>query len=117
MGNRAAAFRSSRLPLPILSEFSRPPPTGWATQARAMPIVTVVGAGLAGCEVAWQLAERGIEVRLVEQKPIARHPAQASDGLCEVVCSNSVRGGEVANSVVLLKEELLRGESLIMACA
>jgi methylenetetrahydrofolate--tRNA-(uracil-5-)-methyltransferase len=82
-----------------------------------MPFVTVVGAGLAGCEVAWQLAERSIDVRLVEQKPIARTPAQTSDGLCELVCSNSMRGAALANAVGLLKEELRRAGSLILACA
>ncbi len=54
-----------------------------------MQKVTVVGAGLAGCEAAWQLAERGVEVRLVEQKPLARTPAQTTDVFCELVCSNS----------------------------
>src|SRR5271154_3007016 len=79
--------------------------------------VTIIGAGLAGCEAAWQLAERGIDVRLVEQKPIARTPAQSSDALCELVCSNSMRGAAVVNAVGLLKEELRRAGSLILACA
>jgi methylenetetrahydrofolate--tRNA-(uracil-5-)-methyltransferase len=82
-----------------------------------MPSVTVVGAGLAGCEVAWQLAERGIDVRLVEQKPLARTPAQTTDALCELVCSNSMRGASLGNAVGLLKEELRRAGSLILACA
>src|SRR5580658_10250392 len=82
-----------------------------------MPAVTVVGAGLAGCEVAWQLAEQGIDVRLVEQKPHARTPAQNSDALCELVCSNSMRGASLSNAVGLLKEELRRAGSLVMACA
>jgi methylenetetrahydrofolate--tRNA-(uracil-5-)-methyltransferase len=82
-----------------------------------MPSVTVVGAGLAGCEVAWQLAERGIHVRLVEQKPHARTPAQTTDALCELVCSNSMRGASLANAVGLLKEELRRVGSLILGCA
>jgi methylenetetrahydrofolate--tRNA-(uracil-5-)-methyltransferase len=82
-----------------------------------MPIVTVVGAGLAGCEAAWQLAERGIDVRLVEQKPVARTPAQTTDALCELVCSNSMRGAALANAVGLLKEELRRAGSLVLACA
>jgi methylenetetrahydrofolate--tRNA-(uracil-5-)-methyltransferase len=82
-----------------------------------MPSVTVVGAGLAGCEVAWQLAERGIDVRLVEQKPHARTPAQTTDALCELVCSNSMRGASLANAVGLLKEELRRAGSLILECA
>jgi methylenetetrahydrofolate--tRNA-(uracil-5-)-methyltransferase len=82
-----------------------------------MPSVTVVGAGLSGCEAAWQLAERGIDVRLVDQKPHARTPAQTSDALCELVCSNSMRGAALANAVGLLKEELRRSGSLVLACA
>ncbi len=79
--------------------------------------VVVVGAGLAGCEVAWQLAERGIDVSLVEQKPLARTPAQTTDALCELVCSNSMRGASLANAVGLLKEELRRAGSFILGCA
>ncbi len=79
--------------------------------------VTVVGAGLAGCEVAWQLAERGVDVVLVEQKPHARTAAQTSDKLCELVCSNSMRGAALVNAVGLLKEELRRAGSLILRCA
>jgi methylenetetrahydrofolate--tRNA-(uracil-5-)-methyltransferase len=79
--------------------------------------VTVVGAGLAGCEAAWQLAERGVDVRLVEQKPLARTPAQTTDTFCELVCSNSMRGASLANAVGLLKEELRRAGSLILSCA
>jgi methylenetetrahydrofolate--tRNA-(uracil-5-)-methyltransferase len=82
-----------------------------------MPKVTVVGAGLAGCEAAWQLAQRGVDVSLVEQKPLARTPAQVSDALCELVCSNSMRGASLANAVGLLKEELRRVGSLVLACA
>jgi methylenetetrahydrofolate--tRNA-(uracil-5-)-methyltransferase len=79
--------------------------------------VTIVGAGLAGCEAAWQLAERGIDVRLFEQKPLARTAAQTTDHLSELVCSNSMRGAALVNAVGLLKEELRRAGSLIMACA
>ena len=79
--------------------------------------VMVVGGGLAGCEAAFQLAERGIEVDLVEQKPKARTPAQNTDGLCELVCSNSMRGAALVNAVGLLKEELRRAGSLVMAAA
>src|ERR1700735_4710379 len=79
--------------------------------------VTVVGAGLAGCELAWQLAERGVDVRLVEQKPLARTPAQTTDTFCELVCSNSMRGASLGNAVGLLKEERRRAGSLILACA
>ncbi len=79
--------------------------------------VTIVGAGLAGCEAAWQLAERGISVRLLEQKPHRRTPAQTTDHLCELVCSNSLRGAALVNAVGLLKEEMRRAGSLIMTCA
>ena len=79
--------------------------------------VTVVGAGLAGCEAAWQLAERGIDVRLIEQKPYARTAAQTTDAFCELVCSNSMRGASLTNAVGLLKEELRRAGSLVLACA
>lgn len=77
--------------------------------------VTVVGGGLAGCECAWQLAERGVRVTLVEMKPHKRTPAQSLDGLAELVCSNSFRGADISNAVGLLKEEMRRAGSLIMA--
>ena len=77
--------------------------------------VTIVGGGLAGCECAWQLAERGVEVTIVEQKPHRRTPAQKGDGLAELVCSNSFRGAALGNAVGLLKEEMRRAGSLIMA--
>lgn len=77
--------------------------------------VTIVGGGLAGCECAWQLAERGVEVTLVEQKPHKRTPAQHGDGLAELVCSNSFRGAALGNAVGLLKEEMRRAGSLVMA--
>src|SRR5882724_277737 len=82
-----------------------------------MKAVTVVGGGLAGCEAAWQLAERGIEVTILEQKPEKRTPAQTGDGLAELVCSNSMRGAALSNAVGLLKEELRRGGSLVMQIA
>lgn len=77
--------------------------------------VTIVGAGLAGSECAYQLAERGLRVRLIEQKPKARTPAQRGDGLAELVCSNSFRGAALVNAVGLLKEEMRRAGSLVMA--
>src|ERR1043165_7691942 len=82
-----------------------------------MKPVTVVGGGLAGCEAAWQLAERGIEVTILEQKPKKRTPAQTGDGLCELVCSNSMRGAALSNAVGLLKEELRRVGSLVLTVA
>ena len=82
-----------------------------------MSRVTVVGAGLAGSECAWQLAQRGIEVTLYEMKPRKRSPAHVSDGFAELVCSNSLRSDELTNAVGLLKEEMRRLGSLIMTCA
>jgi len=80
-----------------------------------MPLVTVVGAGLAGCEAAWQLAERGVDVLLLEQKPLARTPAQTSDAFCELVCSNSFRADDwETNAVGLLHAEMRIAGSLIM---
>ncbi|MBK9266447.1 MAG: methylenetetrahydrofolate--tRNA-(uracil(54)-C(5))-methyltransferase (FADH(2)-oxidizing) TrmFO [Polyangiaceae bacterium] len=76
--------------------------------------VTIVGAGLAGCEAAYQLAERGFRVRLFEMKPAKRTPAQTTDHFAELVCSNSLRGAALANAVGLLKEELRRCGSLVM---
>jgi len=79
--------------------------------------VTVIGGGLAGCEAAWQLAERGLLVRLTEMKPLERSPAQKSDLLAELVCSNSLRSGNPLNAVGLLKEEMARIGSLVIRCA
>ena len=79
--------------------------------------VTVVGAGLAGCEAAWQLAAHGVRVRLIEMKPDKKTPAHVSDDFCELVCSNSLRSAELTNAVGLLKEEMRRLGSLVMACA
>ena len=79
--------------------------------------VTVIGAGLAGCEAAWQLAERGISVTLKEMKPHKMTPAHHSAGFAELVCSNSLRSDQLENAVGLLKEELRRCGSLILRCA
>jgi len=79
--------------------------------------VTVIGAGLAGCEAAWQLATRGIHVRLIEMKPQKMTPAHVSSDYAELVCSNSLRSDELANAVGLLKGELRQLGSLIMECA
>ena len=79
--------------------------------------VTVVGAGLAGSEAAWQLAERGIHVRLYEMKPEKMTPAHHSPNFAELVCSNSLRSDELTNAVGLLKEELRELGSLVMRCA
>ena len=77
----------------------------------------VIGAGLAGCEAAYQLAERGIMVRLYEMKPVNRSPAHTSDAFGELVCSNSLRSDRLQNAVGLLKEELRRLNSLILRAA
>ena len=82
-----------------------------------MEAVTVIGAGLAGCEAAWQLARRGIPVDLREMKPEKMTPAHHSPDFAELVCSNSLRSDQLENAVGLLKEELRRCDSLIMACA
>lgn len=81
------------------------------------PSATVIGGGLAGCEAAWQLAERGISVRLIEMKPLKMSPAHHKDQLAELVCSNSFRGDQLTNAVGLLKEEMRLMNSLIMRCA
>ena len=77
----------------------------------------VVGAGLAGCEAAYQLAKRGVKVRLFEMKPSKRTPAHSSDDFCELCCSNSLRAEGLKNAVGLLKEELRRLDSLVIRCA
>ena len=82
-----------------------------------MTTVKVIGAGLAGCEAAWQLAQRGLAVELYEMKPYKMTPAHHSAGFAELVCSNSFRGDRLENAVGLLKEELRRCGSLILACA
>ena len=79
--------------------------------------VKVIGAGLAGCEAAWQLANRDIDVRLHEMKPKKMTPAHHSPDFAELVCSNSLRGDRLENAVGLLKEELRRLDGLILSCA
>ena len=81
-------------------------------------MIRVIGAGLAGCEAAWYLARHGEEVELVEQKPVRRSPAHSSDGLCELVCSNSLKSDDVfGNACGLLKEEMRRLGSVTMEAA
>jgi len=79
--------------------------------------VKVIGAGLAGSEAAWQLAQRGIRVELIEMKPHKKSPAHHTDTFAELVCSNSLRGDRLENAVGLLKEELRRLDSIIISCA
>src|SRR5919112_6569468 len=82
-----------------------------------MARVTVVGGGLAGSEAAWQVAARGVAVTLHEMRPVKPTAVHKTDGLAELVCSNSFRGDKLDNAVGLLKEEMRRLGSLIMRCA
>ncbi|MBE5039279.1 methylenetetrahydrofolate--tRNA-(uracil(54)-C(5))-methyltransferase (FADH(2)-oxidizing) TrmFO [Ructibacterium gallinarum] len=77
----------------------------------------IIGAGLAGCEAAWQAAEMGISIRLCEMKPVKFSPAHTLKSYAELVCSNSLRADGLHNAVGLLKEEMRRLHSLIMECA
>ena len=79
--------------------------------------VTVIGAGLAGSEAAWQMARRGVNVTLCEMKPQKRTPAHVTDDFAELCCSNSLRSDQLENAVGLLKEEMRRLGSLILQCA
>lgn len=83
----------------------------------AKEYVNVIGAGLAGCEAAWQIANRGVRVRLYEMKPKKKTPAHHSERYAELVCSNSLRSSQLNNAVGLLKEELKLLGSLIMEAA
>jgi methylenetetrahydrofolate--tRNA-(uracil-5-)-methyltransferase len=82
-----------------------------------MSDVTIVGAGLAGCEAAWQLAQRGLRVRLVEMRPARQTPAHVTDQFAELVCSNSLGSTRLDRALGLLKEEMRRLGSLVIACA
>ncbi|UXS67104.1 FADH(2)-oxidizing methylenetetrahydrofolate--tRNA-(uracil(54)-C(5))-methyltransferase TrmFO [Staphylococcus chromogenes] len=82
-----------------------------------MTTVNVIGAGLAGSEAAFQLAERGISVNLYEMRPVKQTPAHHTDKFAELVCSNSLRGNALTNAVGVLKEEMRRLDSLIIAAA
>ena len=82
-----------------------------------MSKVTVIGAGLAGSEAAWQLAQRGIQVELIEMRPVKSGPAHHTANFAELVCSNSLRSDRLTNAVGLLKEEMRLCHSLIMAAA
>lgn len=80
-------------------------------------MINVIGGGLAGCEAAFQIAKRGVEVRLYDMKPGRKSPAHSMDGLCELVCSNSFRSDRVENAAGLLKAEMRKLGSLIMQSA
>lgn len=77
----------------------------------------IIGGGLAGCEAAWQAAERGIKVKLYEMKPLVFSPAHTNENLCELVCSNSLKGNGLDNACGLLKEEMRRMGSIVIKCA
>ena len=79
--------------------------------------VTIIGAGLAGCEACWQLVSRGIPVRLIEMRPKQKSPAHHSERFAELVCSNSLRSDSLNNAVGILKEEMRQLDSLIMQSA
>ena len=86
------------------------------TAANAHPPVTIVGAGLAGSEAAWQLAQRGFQVDLFEMRPEKQTEAHHTGDFAELVCSNSLGSRLVDRAQGLLKEELRRLDSLIIAC-
>ena len=79
--------------------------------------INVIGAGLAGCECAYQIAKRGINVRLFEMKPTKKTAAHKSDLFCELICSNSLKALRIESAAGLLKEEMRRLDSLLMRCA
>jgi methylenetetrahydrofolate--tRNA-(uracil-5-)-methyltransferase len=79
--------------------------------------INVIGGGLAGVEAAWQAAESGVKVRLYEMRPVTSTPAHRTDKLAEIVCSNSLKSDENGSAPYLLKEELRRGNSLVMEAA
>ena len=79
--------------------------------------INVIGGGLAGCEAAYQIAKRGVKVKLYEMKPIKFSPAHSNPNLAEIVCSNSFKSASITNACGLLKEELRRLDSLLIRCA
>src|SRR5436309_8303798 len=80
-------------------------------------VINVIGGGLAGVEAAWQAAEMGAGVRLYEMRPVQQTPAHRTDKLAEIVCSNSLKTDEPGSAPYLLKEELRRGDSLVLEAA
>lgn len=79
--------------------------------------ITIIGGGLAGCEAAYQIAKRGIKVKLYEMKPKVFSPAHSNENLAEIVCSNSFKSNLITNACGLLKEELRMLDSLLIKCA
>src|SRR5512134_3876128 len=90
---------------------------GNTTVGAAIREVIVVGAGLAGCEAAWQLAERGHRVTLVEMRPVRQTPAHQTDGLAELVCTNSFKSEDLGNAHGLLKAEMRSLGSILLRAA
>ena len=84
---------------------------------RMTQVVNVVGAGLAGSEASYQLAQRGVKVNLIEMRPVKQTPAHHTDKFAELVCSNSLRGNALTNAVGVLKEEMRQLDSLIISAA
>src|SRR5438552_3117233 len=82
-----------------------------------MDEIIIIGGGLAGVEAAWQAASAGARVRLFEMRPVKQTPAHRTDKLAEIVCSNSLKSDEPGSASHLLKEELRRGDSLVMEAA
>src|SRR5437016_14659734 len=81
------------------------------------PTVTIIGAGLAGCEAAWQCARRGVKVTLYEMRPMRSTPAHQTADFGELVCSNSLKSESENTAPWLLKQEMRRAESLLLQCA
>ncbi|CAI55290.1 Hypotehtical protein, GidA family (N-terminal fragment) [Latilactobacillus sakei subsp. sakei 23K] len=81
------------------------------------PFVNVIGAGLAGSEAAWQIAKRGVDVHLYEMRPVKMTPAHHTEQFAELVCTNSLRANQVTNAAGLIKEEMRRLDSIIIAAA
>lgn len=79
--------------------------------------VTVIGAGLAGSEAAWQIAKRGVPVKLYEMRPVVKTPAHHTNKFAELVCSNSLRANGLTNAVGVLKEEMRMMDSLVIGSA
>lgn len=82
-----------------------------------MKEISIIGGGLAGCEAAYQVAKRGVKVKLYEMKPTKFSPAHSNENLAEIVCSNSLKSNSITNACGLLKEELRRLDSLLIKCA
>lgn len=80
-------------------------------------VINVIGAGLAGSEAAWQIAKRGLKVRLYEMRPVKQTPAHHTDKFAELVCSNSLRANTLTNAVGVLKEEMRLLDSVIIRSA